>query len=65
MYVIQLGASVISNSDPYCDEPYAAQLAKDWGASVERVGPLGHINAESGLGRWPQALAWIEKFRKQ
>jgi predicted alpha/beta hydrolase family esterase len=29
-------------------------MAADWGASVVMAGPRGHLNADSGLGDWPE-----------
>jgi predicted alpha/beta hydrolase family esterase len=44
---------VASDNDPYCSAGRARDLAQAWGARVADAGPLGHINAESGLGDWP------------
>lgn len=45
---------VVSENDPYARPAWAHALAADWGAAVADVGPLGHINAASGVGAWPQ-----------
>ncbi|MDR2128054.1 MAG: alpha/beta hydrolase [Burkholderiaceae bacterium] len=45
---------VASSNDPLCDIAVAARLAHDWGANWFNAGACGHINAESGLGDWPQ-----------
>ena len=45
--------AVISSDDQFCDPARARQMAADWGARIEEVGPLGHLNSESGLGDWP------------
>ena len=37
----------------------AARLATHWGATLYNIGPHGHINAESGLGDWPQGRALL------
>ena len=34
-------------------------LAAAWGARLVDGGALGHINAESGLGAWPQGQALL------
>ena len=54
-------AQVLSSSnDPYCSAQAAARLAAAWGAAHVDLGPLGHINAASGLGHWPQGRAWLQ-----
>ncbi len=44
----------ISDDDPYCAPPRAAQMAQGWGSAVFDLGACGHVNAASGLGDWPQ-----------
>ena len=46
-----------SSDDPFCSLARAQQLASSWGAKWIDLGPRGHINAESGLGDWPEAHA--------
>jgi predicted alpha/beta hydrolase family esterase len=46
--------AVISSDDPYAAPERGAQMAADWGASVVMAGPRGHLNADSGLGDWPE-----------
>lgn len=48
-----------STNDPYCSAARAQGLAQDWGARYIELGPCGHINAESGLGDWPQGRDWL------
>ena len=55
---------VASRNDPYCSFERAAQFASAWGCELIDAGPLGHINAESGLGDWPQGHGWLEKLSK-
>jgi predicted alpha/beta hydrolase family esterase len=43
-----------SRNDPYCSFSRAQEMAQDWGAHFVDQGAQGHINAESGLGDWPQ-----------
>jgi hypothetical protein len=43
-----------SDNDPYCSPDTAQALARSWGAHFQSMGALGHLNAESGLGDWPQ-----------
>ncbi|GAB1385199.1 alpha/beta hydrolase [Melaminivora sp.] len=51
---------VASQNDPYCRFARAAELARDWGAALVDAGACGHLNAESGLGLWPQGQAWLQ-----
>lgn len=48
-----------SHDDPYCSFERAGTLAAAWGARLVDGGALGHINAESGLGAWPQGQALL------
>lgn len=53
--------AVVSEDDPFCTPERAQALMADWGAPVERIGRAGHINAESGLGDWPQGMALLRR----
>ncbi len=48
-----------SEDDPFCTPTRAQGMAADWGASARSLGAAGHLNADSGLGDWPQGLAWL------
>ena len=48
-----------SRDDPYCSFQQAQALAETWGATFVDGGACGHINAESGLGDWPQGHALL------
>ena len=50
---------VASTNDPFSSLDAAARLATHWGATLHNIGPHGHINAESGLGDWPQGRALL------
>lgn len=53
---------VLSADDPY-GEPAATQaLAEGWGATAECVGARGHLNAESGMGEWPEGYALMKRL---
>ena len=54
---------VASADDPYCCLERAAGMAQDWGAAWAPLGPRGHLNAESGLGAWPEGRALLEALR--
>ena len=45
-----------STNDPWMAAPRAQQWARRWHSRFINGGPLGHINAESGLGDWPAGL---------
>jgi predicted alpha/beta hydrolase family esterase len=51
---------VASDNDPYCSAGRARDLALAWGARVAHAGPLGHINADSGLGDWAAGHALLQ-----
>ena len=49
-----------SRNDPYCSFERAQSFARHWGSEFKDLGEAGHINAESGLGAWPQGHGWLE-----
>jgi predicted alpha/beta hydrolase family esterase len=51
---------VTSTNDPYGSADYAQARATLWGSRLAVIGPFGHINAESGLGDWPEGLALLD-----
>ncbi|MEZ2223951.1 RBBP9/YdeN family alpha/beta hydrolase [Rhizobium sp. RCC_161_2] len=53
---------VTSTNDPYGPFDYAKESASVWGSELVDVGPLGHINAASGIGEWPAGRALFERF---
>ncbi|PWW46946.1 RBBP9/YdeN family alpha/beta hydrolase [Melaminivora alkalimesophila] len=53
-----------SRNDPYCSFQRAQGLASDWGARFVDLGERGHVNAESGLGLWPEGHAWLESLMR-
>ncbi|MBS0338900.1 MAG: alpha/beta hydrolase [Proteobacteria bacterium] len=55
---------IAADNDPYCEAARSRQMAKDWGAALTEVGPLGHINAESGLGDWPEGRRWLQDLQQ-
>ena len=46
---------IASGNDPFCSLARARQFANAWGADFLDAGERGHINADSGLGDWPEA----------
>jgi predicted alpha/beta hydrolase family esterase len=53
------GLLVHRSNDPFGSAAHAVRLAADWGIDAVSIGERGHINGESALGDWPQALAWL------
>jgi len=56
---------IAANDDPYCEAPRSQQLARDWGARFIDAGPGGHLNAESGLGDWPEGRKLLNEISKE
>ncbi len=53
---------VASRDDPFGAFDRAQAMATAWGSRFVDIGERGHINAESGLGDWPQGLAWLNEL---
>ena len=53
---------LISSDDPFCASERAAEMARDWGAELTSMGARGHLNAESGLGDWPEGWALVQSL---
>ncbi len=53
---------VASRDDLYADFAQLERLSRAWGSELIDVGRLGHINAESALGDWPQGLALLDRL---
>ncbi|MFM8609104.1 MAG: RBBP9/YdeN family alpha/beta hydrolase [Burkholderiaceae bacterium] len=51
---------VASRDDPYCRFERARSVAAQWGAQFIDHGASGHINAESGLGSWPEGHVLLQ-----
>jgi uncharacterized protein len=43
---------------------HAEYWAGQWGAQYRCLGAVGHINAETGLGDWPEGLALLGSLGK-
>ncbi len=56
---------IAANDDPYCEASRSRQLASDWGARFVDAGARGHLNAESGLGDWPEGRALLNEISKE
>ncbi len=44
---------IASQNDPYASFGRAKRMARIWGSRLVDAGPLGHINADSGVRDWP------------
>jgi uncharacterized protein len=53
---------VASRNDPYCDFEVAGDHANAWGSLLLDAGEVGHINAESGHGPWPEGTMVFARF---
>ena len=53
---------IASSNDPFCDAARARHLAHAWGAGFTDAGERGHLNAESGLGDWPEAHGELQRL---
>lgn len=53
---------VASRDDPYAHPRRSALLAARWGSRFVDVGRLGHINAQSGIGAWPEGEALLDEL---
>ena len=53
-----------SHNDPYCTLERAQAMARAWGSRFIDLGDAGHINADSGLGDWPQGHVWLDELKK-
>ncbi|WP_062079317.1 RBBP9/YdeN family alpha/beta hydrolase [Demequina globuliformis] len=51
---------VASTNDPYGSVEFAGAFAQRLGAPLTTVGEAGHINADSGLGRWAYGLRLLD-----
>lgn len=51
-----------SHDDPYCSFERASEFADAWGSALVDYGHRGHINADSGLGDWPEGRALLSQL---
>lgn len=52
---------VASSNDPWIDLDRAHSLAAAWGSHFVDAGSQGHLNAASGLGRWPDGQELLDR----
>ncbi len=55
---------VASTDDPFGSFGHACELAAQWGSTLHPAGPRSHLNADSGLGDWPEGHALLQSFMK-
>ena len=53
-----------SEDDPFCDFARAQGFAHSWGSRFVNTGARGHLNAESGLGDWPEGLDYLKQLQR-
>ncbi|MEJ2479822.1 MAG: alpha/beta hydrolase [Acidihalobacter sp.] len=53
---------VASTDDPYGSIEFSQSCAQAWGSRFVDAGARGHINADSGLGDWPQGYALLRQL---
>lgn len=51
-----------SRNDPYCSFARSKGFAEAWGSEYIDYGARGHINAESGLGDWPEGRTLLARL---
>lgn len=51
-----------SGNDPFADIHYGEECARRWLGGYVDVGRQGHINADSGLGAWPEGQQLLKNF---
>jgi len=51
-----------SHNDPYCSFERAQGMAHAWGSTFIDYGSSGHINADSGLGDWPEGRRLLQSL---
>ena len=56
--------AAISTDDPYCTTDRADAIARDWGSALVDLGARGHVNAQSGLGDWPEGWALLQTLAR-
>ena len=56
---------VASMDDPFGSFEHASELEAQWRSALVSIGPRGHINADSGLGDWPEGHALLQDLIKE
>lgn len=53
---------VASRNDPFVTFDRAEAFSKAWGSRLVDIGNLGHINAKTRLGEWPEGRRYLSEF---
>lgn len=53
---------IASQDDPFCSPARSRDFAQAWGAQWVDAGCAGHLNADSGLGDWPEGHAYLARL---
>ena len=53
---------VASDNDPWIKQERAEYLAKQWGSDFVLLPNAGHINADSGYGKWDEGLKLVREL---
>lgn len=53
---------VASTDDPYGSLAHARACATAWGSRLVEIGAARHINADSGLGEWPEGYGLLQQL---
>jgi predicted alpha/beta hydrolase family esterase len=56
---------VASENDPWMNAGRARRWASQWQSMFISAGPLGHINADSGIGDWPYGIDQLELLARR
>jgi predicted alpha/beta hydrolase family esterase len=56
---------VASSDDPFGAFDRAAERARQWRSALLAIGARGHINADSGLGDWPEGHLLLQDLLKE
>lgn len=56
------GIVVASSNDIWVTEERARFFAAQWGCEWVDIGPVGHINADSGHGQWDEGMELLRKL---
>jgi uncharacterized protein len=56
---------IASSNDEYVTLERAKFFSDHWNSKLVEVGPLGHINSASNLGKWPEGLEWLIKLDRK
>lgn len=54
---------VASRNDPYMEFETTKRYANLWGSDLIDMGAQGHINIQSGHGRWPLAYSLLDRLK--